>query len=65
VRAELIRGAGTQWRERAVRTFVEMIDEERAAASAELMSTSVTATRTPQGTWRSLAARPESPASTN
>src|SRR6266850_2731057 len=36
VRAELIRGAGTQWRERAVRTFVEMIDEERAAASAEL-----------------------------
>ncbi len=36
VRAELVRGAGTQWRERAVRMFVEMIDEERAAASAEL-----------------------------
>jgi HD-GYP domain-containing protein (c-di-GMP phosphodiesterase class II) len=31
VRAELLRGAGTQWRERAVEVFVDMIDEERAA----------------------------------
>jgi HD-GYP domain-containing protein (c-di-GMP phosphodiesterase class II) len=30
VRAELVRGAGTQWRARAVEVFVEMIDEERA-----------------------------------
>jgi HD-GYP domain-containing protein (c-di-GMP phosphodiesterase class II) len=31
VRAELVRGRGTQWRERPVDTFIEMIDEERSA----------------------------------
>ena len=36
VRAELIRGRGTQWRDRAVDVFVEMIDEERAAAHQEI-----------------------------
>jgi HD-GYP domain-containing protein (c-di-GMP phosphodiesterase class II) len=36
VRAELMRGRGTQWRERAVEAFVEMIDEERALAELPL-----------------------------
>jgi HD-GYP domain-containing protein (c-di-GMP phosphodiesterase class II) len=36
VRAELLRGRGTQWRDRAVDVFVEMIDEERAAAHQDL-----------------------------
>ena len=36
VRAELIRGRGTQWRDRAVDVFVEMIDEERAAAHQDI-----------------------------
>jgi len=35
VRGELIRGRGTQWRDRAVDVFVEMIEEERAADSAK------------------------------
>jgi len=34
VRAELVRGRGTQWRDRAVDLFIEMIEEDRAAASA-------------------------------
>jgi HD-GYP domain-containing protein (c-di-GMP phosphodiesterase class II) len=39
VRAELVRGRGTQWRERPVDEFVAMIDEERARsrASAEII----------------------------
>src|SRR4029079_5057200 len=36
VRAELVRGRGTQWRDRAVDLFVEMIDEERAAAHQDI-----------------------------
>ena len=35
VRAELLRNRGTQWRERAVDLFVEMIDEERAASARD------------------------------
>jgi putative nucleotidyltransferase with HDIG domain len=35
VRAELIRQRGKQWRERAVDSFIEMIDEERRKARAE------------------------------
>jgi HD-GYP domain-containing protein (c-di-GMP phosphodiesterase class II) len=35
VRAELLRNRGTQWRERAVDLFVEMIDEERAGAERD------------------------------
>lgn len=35
VRAELVRGRGTQWRDRAVDLFIEMIEEERAATSAQ------------------------------
>jgi HD-GYP domain-containing protein (c-di-GMP phosphodiesterase class II) len=34
VRAELVRGRGTQWRERAVDEFVGMMDEERARSRA-------------------------------
>jgi len=34
VRAELVRGRGTQWRDRAVDLFIEMIEEDRAAESA-------------------------------
>jgi putative nucleotidyltransferase with HDIG domain len=35
VRAELVRQRGRQWRERAVDAFIEMVDEERAAARIE------------------------------
>ena len=34
VRAEFLRGRGTQWRERAVDAFLDMIEEERAHARA-------------------------------
>jgi hypothetical protein len=34
VRAELVRGRGTQWRERAVDEFIAMMDEERAQSRA-------------------------------
>jgi hypothetical protein len=39
VRAELVRGRGTQWRQRAVDEFVAMIDDERAQnrAGAEII----------------------------
>jgi HD-GYP domain-containing protein (c-di-GMP phosphodiesterase class II) len=35
VHAELVRGRGTQWREKAVDLFIEMIEEDRAQARAE------------------------------
>ena len=35
VRGELVRGRGTQWRERAVDLFIDMIEEERAQARAD------------------------------
>lgn len=43
VRAELIRGRGTQWRERAVDLFVEMIEQEREQTRAEPTPIRVTA----------------------
>jgi HD-GYP domain-containing protein (c-di-GMP phosphodiesterase class II) len=40
VRAELVRQRGKQWRERAVDSFIEMIDEDRRNARVEQVQAS-------------------------